>query len=350
MKKNDKIFVTGGTGFIGSYILRELVTRGYVNIHAIRRKKSDMRLVEPFESHITWHFADLQDIDLIYDLIKGSEIVIHAAGLVSFAPADKDKLYEINVLGTETIVNACLEHNIPKLIHISSIGALAKTRQGQPITEETKWSDDRHISHYGRSKHLGEMEVWRGIAEGQKAVILNPSIVLGAGDWFSSSCRLFMQIHKGLKYYTPGSTGFVDVRDVARIAVSMMDLRVVNQGYIINESNYSFNQIFTWMADGLSTAAPTTKAPKWIAKTIVLLEALKSKISGSKPVITADSVRNAYQDFHYENKKIKSLGFSFTPIEETIQQTTEVLQKASRKDFPPMLLPSLSVAEPNTNQ
>lgn len=350
MKKNDKIFVTGGTGFIGSYILRELVNRGYENIHAIRRKESDMRLVEPFESSISWHFADLQDIDLIYDLAKNSEIVIHTAGLVSFAPEDKDKLYQVNVLGTETIVNACLENGVPRLIHISSIGALAKTKQGQPITEDTKWIDDRHISHYGRSKHLGEMEVWRGIAEGQNAVILNPSIVLGAGNWHSSSCRLFMQIYKGLKYYTPGSTGFVDVRDVANIAVSMMKLDAANQGYIVNESNYNFNQIFSWMADGLNKSAPSTKAPKWIAEGIVIWEALKSKISGSKPVITADSVRNAYQDFYYENKKIKSLGFSFIPIQETIQQTTAFLQEAGSKDFPPMLLPSLPIVERNNNE
>lgn len=350
MKKNDKIFVTGGTGFIGSYILRELVHQGYDNIHAIRRKNSDMRLVESFKEQISWHMADLQDVELIYDLIKNSKNVIHVAGLVSFAPSDKVKLYEINVLGTETIVNACLEHRVQRLIHISSISALAKTNQGRPIAEETKWIDDRYVSHYGRSKHLGEMEVWRGMAEGQNTIILNPSIVLGAGDWFSSSCRLFMKIHEGLKYYTPGSTGFVDVRDVARITTSMMDSSPVNQGYILNESNYSFHQIFTWMADGLGSTPPKVKAPKWMAEIIVLWEALKSKTTGSKPVITTDSVKNAYEDFHYENKKIKSLGFSFIPIEKTIQQTTEILEKASTQGYPPLLLPTVPISEPNTNQ
>ena len=155
-----------------------------------------------------------------------------------------------------------------------------------------------------------------------------------------------MQIHKGLKYYTPGSTGFVDVRDVASIVVSMIYESTINQRYIINEENYSFKQIFTWMAHGLSVKPPSTRAPQWLARSIVLWEALKSQFTGDKPVITADSVRNAYENFNYANQKIKSLGYGFTPIEETIKQTTNLLLKAAKKDFPPLLLPPKSNPEP----
>src|SRR5680860_284899 len=171
MKKTDKILVTGGTGFIGSYILRELVGQDYKNIHAICRDSSDMSLVGLFKDQINWHNADLHNIDEIDQVVAGSQRVIHAAGLVSFAPGDKEKLYEVNVQGTETIVNASLKHNVPRLIHLSSIAALAKSLNGKSISEETKWNDNRHISHYGRSKHLGEMEVWRGTAEGLDAII-----------------------------------------------------------------------------------------------------------------------------------------------------------------------------------
>lgn len=199
MNKNDKILVTGGTGFIGSYILRELIQQGYENIHAIRRPDSEMALVQDFQHLINWHTADLDDVDKIYEITKGSQRVIHSAGLVSFSPGDRDLLYEINARGTEYLVNACLENQVVRLIHISSIAALAKVKNGEMISEKTTWTDDKHTSHYGRSKHLGEIEVWRGMAEGLDAIILNPTVVLGAGIWESSSCQLFMQIFKGLK-------------------------------------------------------------------------------------------------------------------------------------------------------
>lgn len=348
MRKTDKICVTGGTGFIGSYILRELIHQGYRNIHALRREDSDIRLIEPFKEAISWHVADLSDIDKIYQFIKGSKGVIHSAGLVSFAPGDQEKLYEVNVHGTATIVNACLEHKVQRLIHLSSIAALAKTRNGELITENTKWVDNRNTSHYGRTKHLGEMEVWRGMAEGLDSSILNPSIVLGAGDWNSSSCRLFMQINNGLAYYPPGSTGFVDVRDVARITCHMVHHPTVNQKFILNQSNYSFKYIFSLMARELEVNPPSMKAPQWVAKSIVFLEALKSKFTGAKPVITSDSVRNAYENFHYSNDRIKSLEFSFIPIEQTIHETATLLKEAAIKGFSPVLLPPTSIPEPKT--
>ncbi len=338
MDKKDKVLVTGGTGFLGAYILRELINQGFQNIHAIRRKTSDMRLVNSFKHSIQWHTADLLDVNDIYHQVQGASRVIHAAGLVSFAPEDKEKVYDINIQGTENIVNACLHHKIPRLIHLSSIAAIAKTRRRVPITEETKWVDDHHISQYGRSKQLGEMEVWRGVAEGLDAVILNPSIILGAGDWNASSCRLFMQIHKGLKYYPPGGTGFVDVRDVAKITVSFMTLHHVNQRYIINQDNYSFKYIFQLMARHLDVDPPSISAPKWVASSIVFLEKVKSKLTQSRPVITRDSVRNAYQDFNYDNQKIKLLGFTFTPIEQTIEETCHLLLKSSDQDYRPYLL------------
>ena len=338
MDKNEKIVVTGGTGFIGSYILRELIDNGFTNIHAIRGESSDMRLVADFQNRISWHVARLEDIDDIYRIIQGAGNVIHAAGLVSFSPSDKDRLYEINVRGTETIVNACLEHQVRRLIHISSVAAIAKTTNGRPITEQTKWHDDRHTSHYGRSKHGAEIEVWRGIAEGLDAIILNPSIVLGAGDWYSSSCQLFMQIYHGLKFYTPGSTGFVDVRDVAAITVGMLDVAMVNEAYILNESNYHFEEIFGLMARGLDKKPPSILAPRWIARLIVAWEYVKSKMTGRHPVITRDSVRNSYECFNYDNQKIRSLGFSFTPVGETIRDTTKLLKQAAAHDFEPMLL------------
>lgn len=337
MNREDKILVTGGTGFLGSYILRDLLLQDYQNIHAIRRPNSNLGLVKDFEEKIQWHVVDLDDVGDVYQSIRGSAAVIHSAGLVSFAPGDRDDLYQTNVQGTATVVNACLEYDVGRLIHISSSSALPKLKNGQPITEKTKWLDDKHISHYGRSKRLAEIEVWRGIAEGLEAIILNPTIILGAGIWESTSCKLFWQVYDGLKYYPPGSSGYVDVRDVSRIAVDMLEESEINQSFIISESNYSFKDIFTMIAEGLGVKPPSKKAPKWVAKGIVAGEFLRSKITGKRPIITPDSVRNAYENFNYDPGKIKKR-HSFIPIPETIRETTTLFREATQNNFEPKRL------------
>lgn len=349
MNQHTKILVTGGTGFVGSYILRELIHQGYTNIHALRRTESDRRLVAEFEDKINWHLVDLDHVDEVYQAIAHCDSVIHSAGLVSFAPQDRHQLYQVNVQGTATVVNACLEHQVDRLIHLSSSSALAKVKNGQPITEQTKWIDDRQISQYGRSKHLAEIEVWRGIAEGLDAVILNPTIILGAGIWDTTSCKMFMQVHQGLKYYTPGSTGFVDVRDVARIAVDMLGSDEVNQSFILNESNYHFKDIFTWMARGLNVDPPSRPAPRWMARFIVTAEHLKSKLTGKRPIITADSIRNAYENFSYDNAKIQSRGYGFISIEETIHDTTALFREAAENNFTPKLLAPKTYTKPKSS-
>lgn len=348
MTQEEKILVTGGTGFLGSYIIRELLHQGYTNIHAIRRKDSDRRLVHDLEDQISWWVTDLDQVDEIYDSISGAHTVIHAAGLVSFIPRDRDQLYQINADGTGTVVNACLEHGVKRLIHISSSSALAKIKDGSPITEKTKWVDDKHISVYGRSKRLAEIEIWRGIAEGLDAIILNPTIILGAGIWESTSCKLFFQVFQGLKYYPPGSTGFVDVRDVARIAVDMIHHPQVNQSYIINGSNLSFRKLFTQIAEGLGVTPPLRLAPRWIARFLVAVEFIKSKLTGKRPIVTSETIRNSYQNFSYSNDKIRGLGYDFIPIEDTIQDTTAALLAAAQNNFEPGLLAPRNQVKPKS--
>lgn len=339
MNKNQKIFLTGGTGFVGGYILKELLRQGYSDITALKRKTSDMSMVQDIQNQIKWITGDLLTLDVLFDAAAQADIIIHAAALVSFAPGDKNTLYEVNTLGTENLVNAALNGNVDHFIHISSVGAISKTTGGKPIDEETPWIEDRHTSHYGRSKHLGEREVWRGHAEGMATTILNPSIILGAGPWYSSSCKLFMEVYQGLKFYTPGSTGYIDVRDVARVAVDMIAHPRFGENYILSEGNYKFKELFHWIAEGLDKKPPTICPPRWSARSFAVLDGIKSKITGQRPIITQETVRNAYEDFSYRTDKIKDLGYEFIPIRHTVKETTALLKEAAKEDFSTKLLP-----------
>ncbi|WP_236980134.1 SDR family NAD(P)-dependent oxidoreductase [Membranihabitans maritimus] len=351
MRTDKKILVTGGTGFLGVYILKELLDTGYKNIFALYRSAEKKSLLpEELQNAIQWIEGDILDVQGMYDIISEMDKVVHTAGLVSFAKMDRDDLFSINVDGTANIVNACIQHGVDKLVHISSIAAIAKRKNGRLIDEDTEWVQNKHTSHYALSKFQGEMEVWRGAAEGLKTVILNPSIILGAGAWQQTSCKMFMEVHKGLKYYTPGSTGFVDVRDVAACTVELMESEISAERYIINESNYTFREIFTFIAHHLGKKPPSNHAPKWLAQSIATFEKYKSLITGIRPIITEDSIRNAYEDFNYNNKKIQNdIGIQFIPIKNTIKETCSLLLEAEKENFPPLFLQTSQKSE-NANR
>ena len=114
-------------------------------------------------------------------------------------------MYQINVEGTANVINMSLESNVKKLIHISWVAAVGRSANGTQVDEGTKWENNKINTHYAKSKYKGELEVWRGIGEGLEAVILNPSTILGYGDWNSGSCAIYKSIYNEFSWYTEES-------------------------------------------------------------------------------------------------------------------------------------------------
>ena len=177
----QKIFVTGGTGFVGAYLLQYLVANGYQNITALKRPSSPMDLVVSISNQIHWVEGDVLDLPVLEEVMKEVDQVYHCAAMVSFQPNDKEQMMQVNRQGTANIVNMAMHHKVKKLVHISSIAAIGKEKDQKIISELTKWKEDVNTTNYAKSKYAAEMEVWRGIAEGLKAVIINPSMILGSG-------------------------------------------------------------------------------------------------------------------------------------------------------------------------
>ena len=200
------------------------------------------------------------------------------------------------------------------------------------MDEEKKWEDSRINTHYARSKFKAELEVWRGIGEGMEAVILNPSTILGYGDWNSSSCAIFKNIYKGFPWYTPGINGFVDVEDVARAAVLMMESDISGQRFIVNGENWPFKQLQETIADGFGKKRPSKKASPFLLGLAWRMEKFKSLFSGKKPLLTKESAKVACSQTFFANQKILDglPGFSFTPLLNTIQKACEKYQNPAR--------------------
>lgn len=324
----NKVFVTGGTGLLGARVLEQLHQTGLYEIHALKRAESDLRLLGDIANEIIWYNGDILDYDLMEICIEGSHFVFHCAAMVSFDPRDVELMMDINVEGTAQLVDICLEKNIHKLIHVSSIAALGAAAEGKTqIDEDCQWVDNGQQSNYSRSKFLSEMEVHRGIAEGLNAAIVNPSVILGVGFPDKGSTKLFKNVKKGFPYYSEGETGFVSAEDVARFMILLAESDIVDQRFILSEGNYSYKQIFDWIAEGFGVAKPHKKVGFFVRELAWRLDYIRCLFTGARPLLTKETTRSAFQKQAYDNAKSQTVGnFSYTSMAKSINEHCKALK------------------------
>lgn len=329
------ILVTGGTGMLGAQLLVQLTARG-TKVKALRRESSDLTLVKKtfgwysnqpdidFD-RIEWVVGDLLDSPFVYELLEGVSLVFHCAAMVSFDPADRMQLKQVNETGTALLVNAMLHYPNIRLCHVSSIAAIGANDDGSPANENTPWKQDAHTSAYSVSKYNAEREVWRGIAEGLNAVIVNPSVILGPGNWQTGSSALFALARKGMPFYTHGVTGYVDVRDVAKAMILLTDLSLSGERYIVSAANLSYREFFTQAAKALGSAPPRYEIKPWMGELAWRFYALKGFLQGKRPAITRETSRNAQKIRYFSSEKlIAQTGFRFISPEESIRHYAQL--------------------------
>ncbi|MDX5348205.1 MAG: NAD-dependent epimerase/dehydratase family protein, partial [Hymenobacteraceae bacterium] len=251
------IFVTGGSGLIGSFLIQELVKQGF-SVKALYRKQIPNL---PVANKVTWIEGDILDAALVVKELAGVTHVFHCAGLVSYAPQDEDLLQQINVEGTAVMVNACLEYPEIKLCHVSSVAAIGKEKGKEQLNESAKWDPAAEVSAYANSKYFAELEVWRGIAEGLDAVIVNPSVVLGPADWNRSSTRLFKYVFDQKPFYTSGRFNYVDVRDVVQAMLKLTFSEISGELFILNAGSVTYKAFFDQISEKLQKKAPAVRVP-----------------------------------------------------------------------------------------
>lgn len=319
------VLVTGGTGFVGAYIIKELLDRGY-HVRAIRRSHQLPAFIpaavfnHPQKGSLEWVDGHLLDMASIETAMEGVDAVVHSAAKVSFVSDEKREMFQTNIDGTANMVNAALNKKVRRFLHVSSVAALGRTTNGETINESKQWEDTKINTNYAISKYFAEMEVWRGTGEGLNAVIVNPSTILGYGDWNNSSSAIFKNVYNGFPWYSNGINGFVDVEDVARTAVMLLESTISNERYIVNGDNWSFRQLFNTIADGFNKKYPSKEATPFLAGIAWRMEKLKSVFTGKPSLLTKESARIAQTKTYFDNSKLlKALpGFSFTPLQESI--------------------------------
>ena len=324
------VLVTGATGFLGTELILQLTAQGKM-VRALRRPTSTIPSPISGNNLVEWFEADINDISALEDAFVGITQVYHCAALVSFDPKDKSRILRINIEGTSNIVNLCAAFQL-RLIHVSSIVALGNAKKGQLITENDFWEYDANVHAYAISKYEGEMEVWRGIAEGLDAVIVNPSVIIGKGAGFEGSGAIFKLVKEGLSYYTKGATGIVDVEDVAKSMIALMDSQVTAERFTISAGNRHYQQFFSEIAEGFNVKAPAKEARPWMLGIAWRAARLASFFTGKPAALTSDAARSSLNESLYSNEKIKhTIGIQFKPLEQSIQEVCRGLITLSRK-------------------
>lgn len=318
--------VTGGTGILGSHLLFELsrdaqaLVALYRSEHRKNRVKEVFRYYDPsgWETRfqrITWVKGDILDISTLMELIQEGANVYHCAAVVSFEPRDFNRLIKVNREGTENVVNACLAKKARSLCHVSSTAAFGGT-ETDVVNEQTKWEKTPETTGYSISKYNAERVVWRAIEEGLNAVIVNPSVIIGPGNWDESSLTMFRAMRNGMLFYPPGSNATVDARDVAKIMVSLMDQGIYGQRFLCIGSNQSFKDLMVAISKPMGVKAPRVALPKWLAKTAQKLLAFLGFLRLIKPTMTRETVNSMYSNRAYSAAKVESvLNYRFYDLE-----------------------------------
>ncbi len=328
--KDHIILVTGAAGLLGATVVKNLLQNDFKVVATYHQREPS---IAP-HPQLTIQQLDLLDVVATGDLLQEVDAVIHCAGKVSFHSRDRMLLYKVNVEGTANLANAAIATSIKKFIHVSSVAALGRIRPGEMITEEMNWTAESSNSIYGHSKYLGEMELWRAMAEGLPAAIVNPTIIIGDGDWNEGSMKIFKSVYEEFPWYTEGATGFVDSRDVANAILTLLQSDVEDERFILSGHQETYKNIFFKIADALGKKRAHKKVTPFLAGLVWRWEKLKSRFSGEAPLVTKETTETAFAIASFDNSKfLKAFPkFEYTALDTTIKETAALLLKRNTVD------------------
>ena len=325
------ILLTGGTGLVGAHLLFTLIDNNE-EVRAIYRKTSDLNAVKKVFSYYTsevdrlfnkidWQLADITDVLSLEVVFKNIDYVYHCAAYISFNPRHFKTLKKVNVEGTANVVNLCISEKVIKLCYISSVASLGKTENESLITEECEFNPNDRNSVYSITKHQAEMEVWRGSQEGLDVVIVQPGVIIGEGIWSSASGGIFRTIAKGLKFYTPGGIGIVDVKDVVTAMIYLTKSELKNQAYILVGENILYKKLLTKISNKLHRKAPKLLISKTLMLSFANFDWVLNKLFKTRRKLLKSTVRNLFKRSFYDSSKITTTtNFNFRDLDKTIER------------------------------
>lgn len=333
MSNKKRCFVTGATGMLGSHVVSELFRRGYTSIGFSYKSNSSIeklhdRLRRDGFSDVIGSlqpfYSELDDISSLTKYFSNYDVIVNCAAKVALSGCDEQYLLRDNIDITYRVATAAKAADI-NLIHISSIASLGETEtDSESIDEECEIKTLKNKGAYSLSKFYSESEVWKLMSSGLRAVILNPAVIIGSGDWQHGSPAIFRLMSKQIRFYPSGSTGFVGVRDVARSVCTVIDKDIYNERFIVCSDNMTYREFMNICADALKIRRPNILLPNIVIKFIeMILYCLGRSTSLLRTLRTSSS---------YNGIKICNiLGFQYSSVTTQITESAHEYQKFKGK-------------------
>ncbi|MFT7428541.1 MAG: dihydroflavonol-4-reductase [Nonlabens sp.] len=331
------ILITGATGLVGGHLLYRFRESGKNIIATYRDLKSLDKTREIFESYekgaaaqvdtFQWKQSDILEIPSLEIAMQNVTTVYHCAAAIDHLPFEEMK--NINMRGTENVINVALAMGIKKFCHVSSIAALGEAVGNRAVNEDDFFNLDGLNTDYAITKFGAEMEAWRGNQEDMDVIIINPGVIIGEGNWERGSGQLISKTASGNKFYTKGSSGFIDVRDVTRAMQYLTESDLKNERYILVSENKTYREVLDLMALSLQKRKPNIQLKSGVLKLISHL--LKAPNFFGFPLqLSMARVQSMTSKTRYSNTKIKKvLNFELTPIKETIDRVATFYRQRS---------------------
>ena len=322
------ILVTGATGFVGSALVRRLVTEG-ADVRVLRRASSSLDLLGDVD--VEHAVGDVTDPDTVWAAMNGVEVVYHVAAVVAFGRRARERLRRVNVEGTAHVVDAANAASVRRLVHTSSIAALGRPeRPGGDLDETAVWTRSTANTDYARSKHDAEREVQRAVAEGLDAVIVNPALVWGPGRSGEGTFALAERIAASrMPLAPPGATGVVDVEDVAAGLCLACAHGATGERYVLSGASLPWLEIVDTLAHATGARPPRGTAPSWALGMLGALAEAGALATRSDPAVTRATARSASAAYRYDGTKAtRDLGLHYRPFTETAARIAMALNVA----------------------
>lgn len=314
-------FVTGATGFIGGAVVRQLLAAGH-HVRALVRPTSDTRLLDGLQvERVT---GDLSDAEGLRQWVIGCDWVFHVAALYSFWGHTWDDFRQANIEGTRRILEAAGEAGVPRIVHTSSIAALAVHEDGTPANEEVPSSLEDKVGHYQRSKYLGEQVALEYARRGLPLVIVNPSTPVGVGDHKPTPTgRIILDFLRGrLPGYVDTGLNIVDVEDVAAGHLLAAERGKLGEKYILGGENLSLRQVLDLLAEISGRSPVKLRIPQWVAMSWAYVDVTVARLNRRyTPTATPEKVRLSRRAEYFDpGKAIRELGLPQTPAREALSR------------------------------
>ena len=321
-----RVFVTGGTGFVGANLIRLLLAQGH-SVKALVRPQSNLANLQGLDVELIE--GDLHSSHLVTSM-KGCQVLFHVAACYSLWQRDRNLLYQSNVLGTENILHHAKDAGIERTVYTSSVAAIGVGEAGNPINETHQSPVEKLTGYYKKSKYYAEQKALTAAKSGQDVVIVNPTTPIGAWDIKPTPTGeiIVRFLERKMPFYVDTGLNLIDVEDVAWGHLLAMDRGISGDRYILGNQNLTLKQILDKLATITGLSAPKSTIPYVIPYGVAWLEEKILAPLGKKTSIAIDGVKMSRQKMFYDpSKAIQQLGLPQSSVDLALTKAVRWFQR-----------------------